>query len=230
MGIAAAVGAEVVAQRRDAHLLLRHVVQQVVHLPGVAGVERPALEEVQLLGLGQHEQVGLRAPQLPHRFAPEIDGDEHRHVAAESVDGVLLEPVAHGVDLALPYGAVGVVEFGRVGPVPGDGRLALRVAFVPIGRLLGDPARVAGRVVGHPVEQHLHAEAVRFGHEGVQIGRRSHLGIHGAVVAYGVVGAEGSLAVDPADGVDGHQPYGVDPQFAQKGQTFRCGAQRALGR
>ena len=218
VGIVVAVGVDVVAQGRDAGALPGHVVHQVVHPPGVAGVESPLLEKIPLLGLGQHEQIGLHTPQAQRGLVPELDGNQHRHVAAESVDVVLREPELHGVGLRAPHVAVGVVEFGGVGPVPRHGGTARGVAFVPRGGLFGDPPRVARRVVGHPVEQDPHAEAVGLGDEGVEVGHRAQLGVHGAVVADRIVGAERAFAPGLPDRIDWHEPHGVDAEVFEERQ------------
>ncbi len=221
------VVAEVVAQHGNADPLLRHVVQQVVHPPAVVGVEAAPLGQFALLGLGQQEEVGLRAPQLGRGELPEIGRHEHRHVAAEAVDRMFRQPEAHRVDLPLPHLAVRVVELRRVGPVPGDLRHAVFV-FVP-GGVFGDPAGVACRVVGHPVEQHLHAQPMRFGDEGVQIGEGAQFGVDGAVVADRIVGAERSLAALDADRMDRHEPHDVDAQLAEPLEMRLRGPQRAFG-
>ena len=160
---------------------------------------------------------------------PELHRHEHRHVAAEAVDAVLAEPELHRLGLTLPDGAVGVVELRRVGPVPRHGGCARGVAFVPVGGLFDNPAGVARRMVGHPVQQHLHAQAVRLGHEGVEIGHRPHLGVDGAVVANRIVGAQRALAPLDADGIDGHEPYGIDAHVAQHRQPRGCGPKRPFG-
>ncbi len=229
-GVAVTIGVDVIAQRRQTHLALRDVAHQVVHLPRIAGIERRGVEQVALLGLGQHEQVGLQHAQPPHRLVPELDGDQHRHVAAEAVDGMLREPEGHRIGLRTPHGAVAVVEFRRIGPVPRHGRSPRGIALVPVGRALGDPTGVARRVVGHPVEQHLHAETVGLGDEGVEIGHRAQLGIDRAVVADRIVGSERTLALQLADGIDGHEPHGVDAHVAQKRQFFHRGAEGSLRR
>ena len=201
-----------------------------MHLPPVAGVEHAVVEEVPLFGLGQQEQVGLHAAQARGGVLPELDRHEHRHIAAEAVHGVPRDPELHGRGLGLPYVAVRIVELGRIGPIPRHGGLARGVALVPRSGLPGDPPRIARSVVGHPVHEHLHAEAVRFGHEVVEIVHRAQLGIDGAVVADRIVGAERALAVLLPDRVDGHEPHGIDAQIAQEFQPRGGGAQRAFGR
>ena len=227
--ITVAVGVKVVAQIPHAATSLRDVVDDMVELPRIAGVER-TVEKIRLLGFGQHEEIVLHFAQLRRSLLPEGRGHQHGHIAAEPVHAVLREPEAHGVDLPLPHGSVGVVELGRVVPAVGHDRLARRVALVPVGRTLGHPPRVARRVVGHPVEQHFQPQSVRRRHEAVEIGHRPEFGIDAAVVAHGVVGAQRPLAVRLADRVDRHQPHGVDAQLAQAGEMFFGGGESPFGR
>ena len=229
-GIAPAVGIDVVAQRRDADPLLRHVVHQVVHLPRIAGVEGSPVEKVGLLGFGQHEQIGLHPPQALRRLVPEFDRNQHRHVAAEAVHAVFADPELHGVALRAPHFAFGIVEFGRVGPVPRHGGRSRSVALVPRSGLFGHPAGVARRMVGDPVQQHLHTQPVRLGDEGVEIFHRPQTGIDRTIVADRIIGAERAFAPLDADRIDGHQPHGVDAHVAQEAQFRGRGAQRAFGR
>ena len=201
----------------------------MVELPRIAGVER-TVEKIRLLGFGQHEEIVLHFAQLRRSLLPEGRGHQHGHIAAEPVHAVLREPEAHGVDLPLPHGAVGVVELGRVVPAVGHDRLARRVALVPVGRTLGHPPRVARRVVGHPVEQHFQPQPVRRRHEAVEIGHRPEFGIDAAVVAHGVVGAQRPLAVRLADRVDRHQPHGVDAHVAQEAELRGGGPEGTFAR
>ena len=92
----------------------------MVELPRIAGVER-TVEKIRLLGFGQHEEIVLHFAQLRRSLLPEGRGHQHGHIAAEPVHAVLREPEAHGVDLPLPHGSVGVVELGRV-PLGTTGR------------------------------------------------------------------------------------------------------------
>ena len=224
------VGINVVAQGGHAYLLLRHVVHQVVHLPGIAGVEGTRFEEVRLLGLGQQEQVGVHLPQAAGSFIPELHGHEHRHVAAETVDGVPAHPELHGVGLGPPYVAVRVVEFGGVRPVPGHGGRPRGIALIPVGRLLADPAGVARRMVGDPVQQHLHAQAVRLGDKRIEIPHRPQPGVDGAIVADRIVRAQRALAPLGADRIDGHEPYGVDAHVAQEAELRGGGPEGTFAR
>ena len=172
----------------------------------------------------------MDAPETSGSLGPEIDGHQHRHIAAEAVDGVLRDPELHGVALRPPHVAVGVVELRGVGPVPRHGRLPRSVAFVPRGVLFGDPPGVTGRMVGHPIEQYLYAEAVGFGDEGVEIGHRAQFGIHGAVVADRIVGAQRAFAPGLPDRIDRHQPHGIDAEVSEERKFRGGGAQRAFGR
>ena len=143
---------------------------------------------------------------------------------------MLADPELHRLGLGAPDVAVAVVELGRVGPVPRHGRTPRGVAFVPRGGLLGDPPRIARGMVGHPVEQHLHAQPVRLGDERVEVVHRAELGIHGPVVADRIVGAERTLAVKLPDRVDRHEPYGIDAHVVQKAQFRGGGPERSFGR
>ena len=228
-GITLAVGIDVVAQRGDAGSLLRHVDHQVVHFPRIAGVERPLLEEVGLLGLGEHEKIGLRPPEPPDGGVPELHGHEHGHVAAETVDMMFPQPEFHRFSLRIPHCGVGIVELGRIGPVPRHGGTPLVVVDVEIG-VLRNPTGIARGMIGHPVQQHLHAEPVRLGHERVEILQSPQLGVDGAVIANRIVRPQRPLAAILADGTDGHEPHGVDAQVAQKSEPGGRRTQRTLVR
>ncbi len=201
-----------------------------MYAPLVARIERTALEEVVLLGLGQHEQIRSEGSQLGRGLLPELDRHEHGHVAAETVDAVMLDPEAHGVDLPAPHVAVGVVELGRIGPVPRHARRTVLVALVPVGRLLLDPPRIACGVVGDPVQNHLHAQRMRPSDERIEIGHVAHFGVDGRIVRYRIVRAEGAFAPLDADRIYRHQPYDVDPQIMQELQPAGSCGERTLGR
>ena len=203
------------------------VVQQVVQLPRIRGVERPVVQ-CGGFALGEQVDAGVLLPQCGQRLLPEVDGYLARHVAAESVDAAV-EPETHGGRHCCTHVRVAVVELGDVRPVVLHDGVAQRVTYIPVGRALLDPAGIGRGVVGHPVQDYAQPESVGFGQEPVEILQRAEFGVDGFVAGDGVVRAEGSLALLDADGVDGHQPDDVHAQFSEPGQVACGRRQRPFG-
>ena len=164
------------------------------------------------------------------RLLPELYGHQHGHIATEAIYIMLFNPETHRLDLRTPNVMVCVVEFRRISPVPRHLGRAVLVTLVPVGRTLTHPHRITRGVVGHPVEQHLHAQRVGLRNERVEIGHRTELIIHGTIVADRVIRSERALTPLLADGIDGHEPYGIDTHRMQKFQTLLGCAQRTFAR
>ena len=84
-------------------------------------------------------------------------------------------------------------------------------------------------MVCHPVQEDLHAEGVGTVYEVAEVVRSAEFLVDALIVAYGVVRAERAFATLDADGVDGHEPYGVDAYRAKEGQTLHGSSKRTLG-
>ena len=59
---------------------------------------------------------------------------------------------------------------------------------------------------------------VGLGDEGVEVGHRAQLGVHGTVVADRIVGAERAFAPGLPDRIDRHEPHGVDAEVFEERQ------------
>ena len=201
------------------------LVEEVFHRPVVGHVESFFLK----LGhrcLGEHEHVGLHPFEGLAALIPEVGRNLHGHVAAEAVDIDILEPEAHGVDHAFAHLGVRVVEHVDVGPVVDAFHVALFVALIPVG-MFGDPYVVAARMVGHPVEYYLHAEAVCLLDEVFEFVECSVFGIELFIIFDGIVAAERAFAVFLADWVDRHEPENVDAEIFQAWKLFGEGCHGA---
>ena len=86
------------------------------------------------------------------------------HIATKTIDVSLFDPKLHGLDHGCPQGLLAVVQAHHVRPVFYLGTVvvlkAVNFAFVvfkvPIGVLL-DPHMIPCSVVGHPIDDDLHA-------------------------------------------------------------------------
>ena len=160
---------------------------------------------------------------------PELDGDERRHVAAEAIHQP--RPAHERLDLVVPQGLVArVVKVDDVGPVAHMvAGFAVRAPVEPLGVRL--PQHGVGRgVVVHNVDHALHALVVDGVDQRAEVIHGAVLGVDGAVVAVGVRRPQRALAGDLPDGVDGHEPDGVDAQRANARQVGDEGAEGSLWR
>ncbi len=93
--------------------------------------------------------------------------------------------------------------------------------------MLRDPFVVASRMVGHPVEDHLHALGVRIPDHLPELVDGAELRIQSLIVGYGIVAAEDSLASLLADGVHRHHPEDVHAEFLEPGKVLHESVDRA---
>ncbi len=187
----------------------------MVHFPAVVHDESPVVHDLGHFGLGEHEE-GLDGVKFLAGFGPEIDWYAVGHVYPEAVDTDILDPVGHGRDHAIAHFVVVVVEVGHVGPAPAfagggvDGVGDLAILFgVEVGVLL-DPGVIPAGVVGHPVDDGVHAGRVDGVEHLPEVLHGAEVGVDVFVVGYRVGATEFALAVFLADGVDGHEPKNVD--------------------
>ena len=122
----------------------------MVYVPLIAHI-KGSIEEVILLGLGKHKDIGTQAMKLRGSLLPELDRHQHSHIAPKAIYVELLDPVAHSVDMSAPHVVIGIVELSGIAPVPGHLSNAIVIALVPIGRALRNPACIARRMVSHPI-------------------------------------------------------------------------------
>ena len=195
----------------------------MVHLPAVVGIES-LLRKITLLGLAKQEKIPLYLAQFLGSVIPKGGRHQHRHIATETIHGMLREPKLHRLDLRLPHGVIRVVELRRIGPIAGHFRRAI-LPFVAVGVLL-NPTMVACRMVSHPIQDYLHSQAMCRTNKGIQIRHRTHLGIDGAVIRDRVVGAERTFAPLVADRVDRHEPHGIYAHLTKPLQSSLRSTQR----
>ncbi len=191
------------------------LVDDIVPVPGVGHVERLGVQ-VARLPFGQHED-GLDLLQLAADGVPEVGRHEAGHVTAEAVHVHLAHPPDHRLGHVPAHARLVEVKVNDVGPIPPrrGAELPLPVAGVPL-RVLRRQVAVPGGVVGHPVEDDAQTQLVGGADELLQVVERAELRVDAVVVAHGVGATEGALAVDLADGMDGHEP---DDAYAQIAQT-----------
>ena len=193
----------------------RFVVEQVETGIGITPVVVLAVD------FGDEQQARVLRAQGPERPGEEFGGHEFHHIAAETVHA-LVGPEAQHLQHLAPGGAVFIIEFDGVVPVvfrrPGvehvvagglGGVLFVSAfhrggqvqRFVEQVEILGGEIAVvlAVHVVGHEVDDHLHAGVVRtldqgleFGHPVVEV--RGQCGIDVEPVADGV--GRAGLALD----------------------------------
>jgi len=88
---------------------------------------------------------------------------------------------------------------------------------------------IPGGVIGHPVENQVHAQAVGRPEPGT---RKSVQGakvrIDSFVVTDCIITAQRPFAFHDADGVDRHQPKNIDPHFLEAAQLGQGRSQRPL--
>ena len=238
---------EVVPKHLDGLLALRDLVGQVVEMPAVTHVEG-AVVVVGFLCFGEHEDLGVHRLQLTACHLPERSGHFHRHVAAVTIDAALGHPKGHGVrhrrvqtvvHAALP------IQLGHVPPVRAKRRLKVveAVQQVVLTVILG-PNAIKSTVVGHPVQNHPHAQFVGSRGQCPHVVVVPVIWIHCVIILNTVGASEGSAArlhdvivgvltafsVDLSNGMNGHQPKNVHPQLLQTGQIWDEGLDGAFGR
>ena len=99
---------EVFVHRGDVRPFAGHIIEKVVELPAVGHVEL-AFMEVEVLGLSEHEYLGVVATEMLDGFGPVVLGLPPCHIHAETVDPKLVKPVNHVLTLSLHHGRIAVV-------------------------------------------------------------------------------------------------------------------------
>jgi len=184
-------------------------------------VERPRVRQVEagivhrrLGGLGQHEHRFDRLDGIDCGL-PEIERHLMRDVAAKAVDVVLAHPVLHRVDHLRAHLLILIVKVDDIRPVrrvaieKGIGEPAVDGTFRVVFRMLLDPRVIPGGVVGHPVDDDVHAPGVDRVDERAELRLAAVLGVDPSVVAHGVGRAEGTdvgLGTLLPNRMDGHEP------------------------
>ncbi len=201
----------------------------VVPTPGVAGVEGAPVD-IAALVFGEHEDR-LDGIQFGPDGLPEVERHITGDIAAKPVDADLADPELHGLGHVAAQFRIAVIEIDDVRPIPPWSRaeVAAPVTLVPV-RMRLDQRIVPGGVVGHPVENHPHAQPVRLGDECLEIVQRAEFRIDTIVVAYRVRTAQAALAVLLADRMDRHEPQDVRAKRLQARQLRTGGDQGAFGR
>ena len=207
---------------------LHDVVHGLIPAPRVGRIKCLRMQ-VARLPLGQHEDRPDRV-QLTAHVVPEVDRHEARHVAAVAVDADFPHPVFHCLGHVLAHAGLRVIEIDDIRPVPPRRRaeIAVPVALVPVGMLFSQRI-VPGRVVGDPVEDHVHIERMSGVDESLEVVQRAELGIDAKIIAYRVRTAERALPVLFADRVDRHEPQDVDTEIPEPRQLPLDGAERPFG-
>ncbi len=135
-------------------LALCYAVEHVVQFPGIGGIESGGVQPGFLSLCEEIQLAGAALPEAADDRFPEIFRHLVGHVAAEAVHSAVY-PELHAL-LHLPaHVGVGIVELCDVGPVIFHYGVAVFVAHIPVRVFFRDPRVVRGRVVGHPVENHL---------------------------------------------------------------------------
>lgn len=197
--------------------------QDVPEAPGVGHVEGTCVQ-VARLPLGQHENR-FDLVEFSAGVVPEIDRDETCHIAAVAVYIGFLHPELQGIGHVFPQTGLPVVEIDHVVPiVPGSGlKVPVNIAGIPF-RMLFNQRIVPGRMVGHPIDDHIHPRTVDFLHQLFEILQGTELRVHGEIIPDAVVTTQTSFAVFNADGVDRHKPQYIDAhRFQSRKMVLKSG-------
>ena len=218
-----------VEKRRSRLVFVENLQHLVFEVPRIVHV-KPCCEIVGIFSLGQHQNLTVASglTQCVDGLFPEIGRYAIGHVAAESVDAHVGNPIFHRVDHREAQIGVVVVQIGHVEPVERtrmDNRVGFRVVGVPIGMFLR-PRMVPRRVVRHPVENQGDAVLVADADEVFEVVERAKFGCNRLVVADAIGRI---LAFLDADGIDGHHPHHIDTERLDTVDAVGRGEKRFLG-
>ena len=200
------------------------------HLVVIGGIEAALATHLPEAAVHRFRQPDAAGAHLLHSCtgtAPELHGNEGCHVAAETVHNA--GPLDQRFDLIVPQRPAGIVQIHHVGPVAHV--IAHAAVTLPVEelRVLHRQHRVGrGMVIDH-IDDALHAPAVNFIHQRLEILHGAVLRVDGAVVSVGIGAPHASLSPLLSDGVDGHEPDNVRAQRTDAIQIGNDGPEGTLG-
>ena len=200
-----------------------------VHVPG--GIHAAAAAddaEHAVHAFSEPDEVRFALRDLPAGSRPEFHRHERSYVAAEAVDD--LRPLLQGLQLVVPKLRNVVIQVDDVRPVPHvvAGR-AVRT-LIEILRVFLPQDGIRGSMIIYDVDHALHAALLDLLRQNAEVFQRAVFRVHRPVIPDRVGAAQGALALQRADGMDGHEPENVCPQGFDAVQVRDQGAERALSR
>ena len=179
----------------------------------------PAFGDKRMLHrLRQPDAAGAHFFHLSAGPLPEVQRDERRHVTAEAVH--IPGPHLQGPDLIVPETGIGIVQVDHVPPVADPvAKAPVSLVIEPL-RVLLSQYGIRRRVIIDHVQHHLEAGLVRRLGQVYEILHRPQAGIHSPIVFDRIRGAETSLSVHFAGGLDRQQVENVGAQRLDAGQIL----------
>ena len=143
-------------------------------------------------------------------------------VAAVAVDVGLVNPELQTVVHSIDKGSIAIVQLIDIAVVVGmDKAIATLLVVFGMG---GYPGGIGCRVVGNPVEPHLHALCMGSGNKGLQVGNGT-IGRIGLLEVGSSVGAVNASATR----IDGHEPDNINTQRLEFAELL-LGSREGSGR
>jgi hypothetical protein len=183
--------------------------------PGITGIKYIEVDEI--FCFGEPEQ-GFYGVQGGTRLPPEIQGHEVGHIAAEAVYVAFPDPKIHGGDHGLAHGLIVIIEVYYIIPAMGIIELAIDVLFI-IFRMGIGPNMVETGMVGHPINNDLHAGSMGLLYQVFEIAHGAKFGIGTGIVGTGIIATHGAFAASLANGCNGHEPEYFYAHIGQPGEV-----------